>query len=431
MITRAINFFKKKILKNSGFRRDFLVLSSGTAISEIIPVIVSPIITRLYTPEEFGIFAFYFTFAGVLSSISMGKYDLAVILPKRKTDAKILVNIVVLISVLSTILFSLIFIIFHSKILELFNLTNVKSRFSLLLIILLMLSYNLYRIFDVWFNRLKEFPLMAKGKITQKTVTILFQLTFSFLGHTALSFGRMFGLGITALIFWFKSGEFKIQKNIPKKTYSHYYRVAHEYKKFPLYSLPSTLANKLSNNLPNLLLGKLFSFEATGFYSWSFRIIGSPMNIITLAMGQIFYKKAADLKNSGTYLFPLVKSTYKKLFTIGFVPFLLLGLFAPAIFGFVFGENWTQAGTYTQILLPWLFLVFLNSPISSILLVLEKQREFFIYETVLLVARFIVFVFGGLILKNQMATIALYSGIGLSFSIFLLFYILKTTKDTK
>lgn len=420
---RIMSSFKK-----SELRRNFLILSSGTALSEIIPVLASPILTRLYTPEEFGVFMFYFTIAGVLSSVSMGKYETAIVLPKKNIDGTIMVNIGLVLSVLSGIFLSLIFVFFHSELLNLFNLTEIEQKPALGLIIFLMLSYNVYIVFDNWLNRVENFSLMAKGKVMQKSITIIISLAFSSLGHFALSVGRIIGQTLTAIIFWAKSRDVKWNQSGYKNAISELKRVAVEYNHFPLYLLPSSLANKFSNNIPNLLLGKYFSFDVTGYYAWSFRIIGSPMNIITSSISKLLYSKTTELNNANKSLLPIVRSTYIKMAAAATVPFLLLGVFAPEIFGFVFGKDWVIAGVYTQLLMPWLFMVFLNNPVSVIFLVLKKQKQLFRYEFVLLLARLCAFFVGALVFKSQMITIGLYSAVGFVFSLFLLFYTINLAK---
>ena len=292
-----------------------------------------------------------------------------------------------------------------------------------------MFSYNLYIIFDNWLNRVENFSLMAKGKVLQKSITLIISLALSSFGHFALSFGRILGQGFTAFVFWVKSFGVKGKKISFVTTKNNYIRIASEYDKFPKYLLPSSLSNRLSNNIPNLLLGKLFSFDVTGFYSWSFRIIGSPMNIITSSLSKILYSKCTELNNSGKSIFPLVRSAYINLAIIAIIPFTILGVFAPEIFSFIFGKEWVVAGEYTQLLIPWLFFVFLNNPVSLIFLVLDKQKELFRYEFVLLIARFVTFLVGGVYLKNPVITITLYSVVGALFGLYLVFYTLKISRN--
>ena len=64
---------------------------SGTAISQGILIAATPILTRIFSPENFGIFALYLSIVGTISLVSSWKYELAIVLPDKDDDAKALV----------------------------------------------------------------------------------------------------------------------------------------------------------------------------------------------------------------------------------------------------------------------------------------------------------------------------------------------------
>ena len=48
------------------------------------------------------------------------------------------------------------------------------------------------------------------------------------------------------------------------------------------------------------------------------------------------------------------------------------------LFAFVFGAEWREAGILSEIMAPWLMFKFITSPLSTLPIVVEKQRSFFI-----------------------------------------------------
>jgi O-antigen/teichoic acid export membrane protein len=134
----------------------------------------------------------------------------------------------------------------------------------------------------------------------------------------------------------------------------------------------------------------MLTFEkgVLGLYDLSFRMLRVPIAVIGASIGQVFLKKAVDLRNDGKAIFPLLKKTMFLLFLVSIVPFSIIMFFGTDIFSLVFGEEWSEAGYYTQIMTPWLMVNFLISPVSQVPIILNKQRGFFVLgitSTVLMV----------------------------------------------
>tara|TARA_A100000164_G_C21648453_1_gene649163 strand:- start:197 stop:661 length:465 start_codon:yes stop_codon:yes gene_type:complete len=148
------------------------------------------------------------------------------------------------------------------------------------------------------------------------------------------------------------------------------------------------------------------------------------------AIGQVFYKEASVIHTKNTKkLYSFLKNFYLNTFLIGIIPFAILFFISPYLFPIILGDEWKMSGIYIQLLIPWLFLVFLNSPVTSILIILKKQKELFYYEFTSMITRVIVVVLSALFLKNSLYTVGFYSLAGFLFSLFLLIYIIKTTQN--
>jgi len=110
----------KKLLKNE-FNRNVLTLLTGTTIAQALPIAISPILTRIYTPEDFGVFALFISISAIFAAIVNGKYELAIVVPEKDEDAYNIAALSLLIATGISVVLLLIVIFFHSWILMLLD----------------------------------------------------------------------------------------------------------------------------------------------------------------------------------------------------------------------------------------------------------------------------------------------------------------------
>jgi O-antigen/teichoic acid export membrane protein len=166
------------------------------------------------------------------------------------------------------------------------------------------------------------------------------------------------------------------------------YAIAKNYLDFPRINLPHALIDLSKELFIAFYMMLTFEKGVLGLYDLSFRMLRVPIAVIGASIGQVFLKKAVDLRNDGKAIFPLLKKTMFLLFLVSIVPFSIIMFFGTDIFSLVFGEEWSEAGYYTQIMTPWLMVNFLISPVSQVPIILNKQRGFFVLgitSTVLMV----------------------------------------------
>ncbi len=193
--------------------------------------------------------------------------------------------------------------------------------------------------------------------------------------------------------------------------------------------MPNAVLNAISNNLPLYLLDYFYTSKITGFYSWSVRIIQAPMGMLTSSIQQVFFRKASQLYNEKGDIYSLTLKMYKRLILIGILPYTVLFFFAPEIFSIIFGQEWKIAGEYTTYLIPWFFIMFLNSPISSLVLILQKQKIYLLFEIILFILRGSALYLGYYYFKQAKYSIILYGLVGLIFNLFLFLFLLKISKN--
>jgi O-antigen/teichoic acid export membrane protein len=186
----------------------------------------------------------------------------------------------------------------------------------------------------------------------------------------------------------------------------------------------------LSNQLPLFLLTRFFDAGAAADYGLASRVVSAPMGLIGQSVGQVFYQEASEIKNKNKPLDDIVKTIYKRLFKIGIIPFIILAAFAPVIFKIVFDSEYETSGQITRIIIPWLFLGFLNAPVSYIITILNKQKTILLYDTGLLISRFVALYSGYYFYNSIMISVLFYSVTGIIFNGLLYFYFIFISKHS-
>jgi O-antigen/teichoic acid export membrane protein len=199
------------------------------------------------------------------------------------------------------------------------------------------------------------------------------------------------------------------------------------YRKFPLIDSWGSFINNLSWQLPSLMLLYFFSETVVGYYSLSNRLILLPLTLIGNSIAQVFYQRSAELRANPVNLSKSVELVFHRLTAIGLFPALILGVAGPQLFGIVFGANWVEAGRYAQILSPWMFVLFISTPLGNLFATLERQELSLIVNSTILITRFVALAIGGLT-HNIFLALIIWSVTGVLVYGGLALWLLKLTK---
>jgi len=375
------NKIKTKLTKNE-FNKNLFTLMFGTALAQVIPFLLSPIISRLYTPEAFGKYSLFISISGLLTIIATGKYDMAIILPKYDKYAY---HLVILSSIL-TLIFSFLVLVLLFPLKLIFKIENLYF-----ILPFVVFAIGLNYVFDRFNNRIKNYKLMSIQRLIKSTVESIVSIFFAILFKNSLGLIWGFVIGYTCsnlvmiIINYKKFKEEKYSKVILKT-------VSKKYINFPRYTLPHTILNTLSDQIPIYFIPLFFSKEILGFYSFGLRIVQAPLSLVSNSLFNVLSQKFSEEYAKGKSLLPLFNSTLKKLLllAIATIPFFI---FAPQIFGFIFGDKWVEAGKYIRILSPFIITSFIASPFSNIFFIFNKQSAGLIVEITNTITKSCVFLF--------------------------------------
>lgn len=369
-----MGFIKEKLntLTNSTFKKNFVILLSGMAIAQLIPILGSPILTRLFSPESFGIFATFTAIASFALVPVSGKYELAIILPKRDEEAFNILILTVLVSLVISAIYGLVLFASQGLIIDFFDIPKMAN--VLWLIPIFVFFQSCYRTYNEWCIRKNTFKALSQNKVLNSTGVTGFSMILGLFGNSlGLVVGQILGQIVAVLTGAFKvfKGDVNLFSALSAKKQRFFFR---KYSNFARFLIPGQLVNSLSVQLPVFFIGSQFGAETLGLYALTERVLGVPLSFLGNSVRDVFKQKAAeDYKEKGNCLSIYVKTT-RSLIALSIIPFAVLFFTAPYLFGFIFGSEWEQAGVFTQALLFMYLLSFISMPTSWIFIIAEKQK---------------------------------------------------------
>lgn len=384
----------KRFIKNAA------VMASGAAGAQLLLLIATPIITRLYTPQDFGILAVYIGLLALVSVIASFRYEMAIPVPKNDDEATDLVILSLILVGLTAILSSILIAIFGENIALLLKVPKLEK-------LLWFLPFGVcfigtYQIFNKYAIREKLFKNIAITRITQSITILSIQLLGFKLGAISLIVAQSIGQGAGALTL--SKGLFSRLKLSNKK---NIISVAKKYRRFPLYSSWAGLLNTSGAQLPPLAFASLFSSQVAGYYALAYAMVTAPITLLANAVGSVFLSDAANDWRNGS-LGVTISFVHEKLASIAMPVVMTLIFVLPDIFAWIFGAQWITAGYFAQWMLPWIYLVFVTAPLSTTYEVIGKQSEYLIFQASLFTVRLCAILYGAY-LNDLKYTIVIFS----------------------
>ncbi len=415
--------------KSSSFFKNVVTLLSGNGIAQVITLSATPLLTRWYSPEEFGIFSLYIAIVGIISVVASWKYELAIMLPKKEQDAQALLILSIIIALITFLLIIFVVLLFKS------TLINKVGGFEYFywLVPLGILVTGLTQIFTAWNTRQLFYKNISISRIVQSCAVVSSQLSLSLfnLNSLGLIFGNLIGITISLTVLVFesiKNHTVKIKLVSETLLRQNFKR----YDNFPKFQSFSVLINSFSQHLPVLLLISFYSPIIAGFYGLTYRALNTPARLLGGSVRQVYYQRASELFNNGRDIVSFYKKTTFGLIKITILPYLVIGIFAEKLFTVIFGAEWGISGIYAQILILFIFTITINPPTVMNIQILGIQKFHLKYEILLALCRFISIYVGFAVFNNHYISIGLFSVVGILFNVFLMIYVyLKLVKIEK
>jgi O-antigen/teichoic acid export membrane protein len=397
------------LLGKQNFLSNVLTLAGGTAFVQAIGFLSVPLLTRLYTPSDYGDYALYTAAFNLILPIVNLRYALAIMLPKEDQEALEVLRLCFRIAIFFPIL--LFAILFFSD-LSFFKLHKIAdNNFILVLICFSLFIGSATQAYSEWFNRMKSYFLMSLSRVGQVSGMVISQSLAGFfwgsnllglvLGHLL---GNILGLGI------FAKGNGTLKgKPLYFSPAAPLIRNMIRYKRFPLFTMGGSLLDGVSNYGTPLMLAMYFQSDMIGKYALAHMALSAPISLISQPIATVLYQRMSENINNGLEIKDLVSAILVRQFIIAVVIGATIFFFGPAIFGFLFGDNWGSAGQFAQILVPAMFFHFMASGLTTVLQVKERQ-DLLLYVQIFRAVITVISIMGpGIMGLNEIQLLTVYS----------------------
>lgn len=364
----------KARLGQGGFARNVATLAGGAAVAQFLPVLFTPLLTRLYSPADFGVLTQFVAWLSNLVVIATWRYDMAVVLPEEEADAMRLMVLALLFNTLLLAVLSIPLLAAGPWIAARLHAPAMAPWLPLLPLGIWVAANN--QIWTNWNNRQRRYSANAQGRMGQSAAMVTVQL--------AAGFGKLGALGLLLAQISGQTASWLLQARQDWRALPQWLRTARSggmgrilrrYREFPLVNTPHAFVVALQDSLMVQLLGMLATAELMGHYGLVVRVLKLPAALLGQAVSQVLYRDLAEAHAKGHSLRPLLKKALLVLSALAIVPFLIIMAWGGPLFAFAFGEQWRDAGQIAATLTPSFFCMFLAAPCFMVPMVLSRQRQ--------------------------------------------------------
>ena len=394
-----------------GFLKNLAILTVGTIVGQLVGVLSSPLLTRIYDPHAFGRFGVFSAVVGTIGSAACFKYEQAVMNERSERRAMEVMGLCGLVTVLVALLIPAVLAISDAPVTRWLgdDVTAMLMIYGTVSVI----AAGLYNVLNFWGIRKRAYNALAGYQVLRSSTVLACQavLGLAAAGAGGLILGQLIGqvVGVLLLLVAFRMDLWSCL--LRSSRLGRLWRLARKHRDFALYSAPQSVLNSLSSNIPTLLLAALFSPVESGLFWLAFRILMLPSLILVESLRSVLYQRLSEIHNRGESMRALVRRSAWQLAALCLPVVIVLALIGPDLFGFVFGATWRGAGVAAAILAPsWLIQ---NAAVPAAVAgnLIGKQRAYFLLEipTTALRAGAIV---AGAAMGSVTLALAFYSAVG-------------------
>lgn len=347
-------------------------IASGSVAGQGLVILCYPLLTRLYSPAEFGLLTVFTAVVGMISIVSSLSLFRAIPVAPSDREAADVAWTALAIVALTALLTAVAGLVAGGSVAELLGLPQLAGYWWL--VALTVLPMGSYLVLTEWMVRDRSYGALGKRNLFMGVGQCATQIGFGLAQVRPI--GLLLGLGVgrvCALGGLLSSGGLLRQ---PRPSLAAMRGALRRFRRFPLLATPSALLNTAGLEVPLLVVSAFYGGARAGLLGLTIRVFSGPTLVIGAAIGQVFSgESSAAIRDPRGTLEPMLRTTVRRLLVIGAAPAAVLAMFGPWLFTVVFGPDWTEAGRYAQLLaLPYL-LQFAVNPVSGVLLYLQRQGQ--------------------------------------------------------
>ncbi len=362
------------------------ILSVGLGTSQVIALLSFPLITRLYSPTDFGLFSYLLSIAGVSAVVILMCLDSAIIITKPLKHKIWLIEVVL--CLLAAVCFLALSVIIID---DLTFQVNPLSIVSGLLTLFMLGGIVIEKLSMSYLHSLDQYKYMALANVLKQTVFLIAAVSFVWLTDSFIVLCIALAVSTTPAVImvvkYFRFSFIKIKRQVVNA-------ILTKHQKFIKFQLPTTLINIAGKEMPLWFLGLLSSLETAGIYALSYRVLFAPASVFSTAISNVMIRKLAAKKEGGAQHNDAVTYLMK---AVGMIILVITPLFALTVlllhngfFAFLLGEEWVAVDATALSLLPWVFMTIVCSPLSPIPVVYAWQDIALVFGTIYFVVRVLI-----------------------------------------
>lgn len=378
------NGLVRTLLRSAGVR-NFAKLLSANVVAQVIGLVVYPVLTRMYAPDDFGLLNLFLSIGGVLVILATAEYQYAIVLPKEdeKAHGVLQTGGLIALCVTGIVLLS---VPFSHPIASIFKTPGLAKWYWLMPVYVL--ASACWILLNYYYTRHKQFGRISCYQISQSVLNAGAKVGCGYAGflHGGLICSTVLAPVVAVLISIARSWRkglrevLHVDKNVCKE-------VAKEYGNFPKYSLPRALVNNLSGSLPALLLTPFFGLTNLGFWGMAITLAFRPINMISQSLYQVLFQHVAAKVNRRETIRPMLRRFVLCGTCIASLCFVGLYVILPELTQWLLGAEWNITGHYIRVMLPWLLVNILSATTSFLIDIFQKQKISLYIEILSLVVR--------------------------------------------
>lgn len=357
-------------------------------IAQVIPLIGSLLIARLYTPTEFGLFSTWLGIVLTIAVVLTGRLEMALGVVDDGDSRKFAVFSILVTTLLGASIIGLIAVMSYVFV-------PFAQQFGLGLVVLLAPTALLLAVtqtLQAWAAVEGRYRQLSIMRISQALVITFVQIAIAWWAPSAinLALGQLVGVFAGVCV-----ARYLMPLDVRDKTHDFLKRIQdfwRNHRKFPMFALPADFINTGAGQLPLLFITSKYGAEASGFFALTLRMLGGPISLLGAAVLDVFKRNAAENFRLNGHCRQDYVRTFKILSCLGVLLAMGVMLFAEPAFVYAFGETWREAGVIAIWLVPMFAMRFVASPLSYVFYVAEKQHVDLIWQIALLAMTLLVFI---------------------------------------
>lgn len=413
-------FFKDSFVKN------ILKLVSGVAFSQIISFFSFPILAFLYSPSQFGVLGIFMSVSSIIIGCVYLRLEYSIVVIKKEVDIMFMTKICLFLglslSILSTVIYFLFTKFFYGDLL--------LNKLTLFFFVYLT-SESIVQLACQYLNRKKYYIYISAIKVINSVIflSVSFILYYSSFSNYGLIIGIVAASCINLIFIILRFYSYFKLSLASKLKFSYAKSLIFKYKNFSIYTMPNDFLNTFSRQLPFFILPKFFSLDLVGIYTLANKLVFAPVTLVGYSYGQVFFQRLSRIYNfNAKKIFFFFKKNLFWLLTISVPVFLIFFILTPYFTSYFTDSKWASLSQIIRLLFPWAFFLFISTPLTFLFIVLNKQKNFLIYETILFSGRLGVLLICGYFSLSFFNFVFCFSIFGACMNTLLLFYMFFMAK---